>query len=318
MSRNLNGSLFLNEKLIEMHSTIAKLLHGKRVAYVDIPVHFNVGDLLIYLGTEEFFKKHNINVVYRSEVKGCSMSALSKVDAIVLHGGGNFGDLYPVHHKFRERIAGAFKDKLLICLPQTIHFDSVNELEDSAQIFIKHSEFHLFVRDRESLILARKFTDKVMLMPDMAHNLSSSYLLRKIKRKERRGAGRESILHIKRRDQEKGVLSNNIENSVVFDWDDLINTREVFLLRMYQIFRFIKPTLAIDLWYVISNYLLAKSCKLFEKFDIIHSDRLHGLIFSVILDKQYVVYDNSYGKNLAYYRAFLQFSPLTDISSSHL
>ncbi len=33
---------------------------GSRVIYLDIPLHLNVGDLLIYKGTEQFFGKRNI------------------------------------------------------------------------------------------------------------------------------------------------------------------------------------------------------------------------------------------------------------------
>lgn len=33
---------------------------GSRVIYLDIPLHLNVGDLLIYKGTEQFLEKRNI------------------------------------------------------------------------------------------------------------------------------------------------------------------------------------------------------------------------------------------------------------------
>lgn len=72
------------------HAAINNLLKGKTVAYIDIPVHFNVGDLLIYLGTEAFFKDNGIDVVYRADAKHVSFNKLKNVDAIVMHGGGEF------------------------------------------------------------------------------------------------------------------------------------------------------------------------------------------------------------------------------------
>lgn len=38
---------------------------GSRVIYLDIPLHLNVGDLLIYKGTEQFFREKKYQVLAR-------------------------------------------------------------------------------------------------------------------------------------------------------------------------------------------------------------------------------------------------------------
>ena len=41
---------------------------------------------------------------------------------IFIHGGGNFGDLWPEHQQFREMILQRYPDRPVIQLPQSIHF----------------------------------------------------------------------------------------------------------------------------------------------------------------------------------------------------
>ena len=41
---------------------------------------------------------------------------------ILLHGGGNFGDLWPIYQRFREHVIAAFPDHRIVQLPQTVHF----------------------------------------------------------------------------------------------------------------------------------------------------------------------------------------------------
>lgn len=292
-----------------MHDEIAHLLNGKRIAYIDIPSHFNVGDLLIYHGTEAFFKKNNLNVVFRSDAKKTSIKCLRHVDAIVFHGGGNFGDLYDKgrHQRLREAVVSRYSDKLIICLPQTIHFASQDRLKESEAIFVKHPNFHFFVRDKASLELARRFTDKTKLMPDMAHSL---HPLVDICEVGPTSATPLKILSLVRRDIEspRSVDPRSIQKHG-FDWDDLISISEILTLRVYQLLRICSPNLAIKLWHKNSKDVIFKSCDYFYNHDVVYTDRLHGVILASLLGKQVMMYDNSYGKNSSYYECWLKENP---------
>ena len=107
-----------------MHQKISDLCQGKKVAYLDLPFHYNVGDLLIYLGTEQFIKNHGIDVRYRAFSKFLNHKRLNACDVILLHGGGNFGDIYFNHQKFREKIIERYANKRIVILPSTIHYKS--------------------------------------------------------------------------------------------------------------------------------------------------------------------------------------------------
>ncbi|MGL4337103.1 MAG: polysaccharide pyruvyl transferase family protein, partial [Turicibacter sp.] len=259
------------QSLSNMHDEIAMLLAGKKIAYIDIPVHFNVGDLLIYLGSEAFFEKNNLNVVYRSEVQKTSFSHLKNVDAIVFHGGGNFGDLYDIHQKLREKIVSAFKDKLIICLPQTIYFSSENKLDASVEIFSKHPNFYFFVRDKRSLELAQRFTSKASLMPDMAHSL---HPLADVSEVGPTNATPQKKLSLVRRDIESvsKTTGRNIQKNG-FDWDDLITVSDIAIFQVYRILRIVKPNAAIKLWHKNTNDIFFKSCQFFNQHDVIYTDR---------------------------------------------
>lgn len=169
MNKN-NDWQILMDSLKSQHKKIAELIGDQKVAYIDMPLYFNVGDLLIYKGTERFIEEYNVNVVYRAGYKYNSKKVES-ADVILLQGGGNFGDLYGKHQSLREDIVKKFPGKKIICLPQSIHYENSDNLSKSLEIFRKHSDFHFCVRDHESIKLAKKFTDKVYLMPDMAHSL---------------------------------------------------------------------------------------------------------------------------------------------------
>lgn len=287
------------------HAAINNLLKGKTVAYIDIPVHFNVGDLLIYLGTEAFFKDNGIDVVYRADAKHVSFNKLKNVDAIVMHGGGNFGDLYDHggHQTIREKIASKFTDKLIVCLPQTIFFSKTDRMEKSAEIFSKHKNFHFFVRDLKSLEVAKRFSSKASLMPDMAHSLHPLVDISEVGQTNRLP---QRLLNLVRNDIEGNV--SKISRGVTkrsFDWSDMITISDRVLRKAYWFSVLFFGSRSVALWNKISEDVVFRACSMFCQYDVVYTDRLHGMILSSLLGKKTILYDNSYGKNTTYYDLWL-------------
>src|SRR5690554_400866 len=101
---------------------IAKEIGKIKVSYLDVPLHTNTGDQLIYQGTCKFLKENGITI----NTIGCAYGKPKKQKntVIILHGGGNFGDLYKIHQKYREEIIKLNPDRKIIILPQTIYFES--------------------------------------------------------------------------------------------------------------------------------------------------------------------------------------------------
>lgn len=301
------------QRLKEKHKEIAVLIEGKSVAYVDIPNHFNVGDLLIYKGTEAFFDRYAINVAYRSGTSGIDFDKLKEVEVILLHGGGNFGDLYSTHQTLRESIISAFKNKKIICLPQSIHFESETQLQRSAAIFSAHPDLHLFVRDNVSLEVARRFSKDATLMPDMAHSLHPLV--------DQREAGISNIsppkiLNLLRLDKEKTGQIGRI-NKKGFDWINLITASDQRIQKLYLkllIFPFFRQR-ALTVWENLSDEIIFRAIDYVSSHTIIHTDRLHGFILAALLGKEVSLKDNGYGKNSNYQQAWLKAYPYLEITS---
>lgn len=296
------------DRLKNEHGKIEELLRGKKIAFLDVPAYFNVGDLLIYLGTEAFFKKYSINVVYKSDYKNINYSKLKDIDVIVFQGGGNFGDLYPLLQNMRERIAEKFPSKRIVCLPQTIYFSCNNKMEKSIEKFNSHPDFHFFVRDERSLGIAKQFSKNTYLMPDMAHSLHPVVDKLEVGPSNVRPP---SILSLVRNDVESSGHSINYVNKSSFDWEDIITSNDLINVRIYNTlanFSFTQEK-AIRFWDKCAKDLCFRSINYFRGFSVIHTDRLHGLILSSLLGKETYMYDNSYGKNSSYYDLWLRNIP---------
>lgn len=297
----------LMDSLKEKHTQIVKLLQEKTVCYLDIPVHFNTGDLLIYKGTEQFIKENNINVIYRSDCNHYSHRQIKKCDVILLHGGGNLGDLYDKHQNFREKIISKYKEKIIIILPQTIYFNSPLNFEKTKKIFSSHPNLYLYVRDKKSLSIGEKLTSNVKLMPDMAYSLHPLISINEINN----SSSGYKIINLVRRDIEKNNITNHSIIKKPFDWDDLITNNHKLWRKVYNIsakFPILNKK-SISLWEKTSDEIVFISQNYFYMHDIIYTDRLHGIILSTLLGKKIYLTDNSYGKNSSYINAWLKEYP---------
>jgi Exopolysaccharide biosynthesis protein len=292
---------------------IVELINKEDAFYFDYPMHLNVGDLLIYAGTEAFFKEYNINIRLRRCLQTFDINEvkknITKNTTIICHGGGNLGDLYPLLQKLREELVINFPNNRIILLPQTGYFSNQDEMKKSAAIFSAHKDCHLFARDLPTLELLKNFSDKVILCPDMAHQLYGEFPLKnKVESLEK------NKLYFLRKDIEASQLEKNIESTlsasaVVKDWDDIVTSNDIMYARIYSKLARISNIshLSIfkdkinDLWYKHTLNIIERARNEFMKYDLVVTSRLHGHIFSCLLGIPNQVCDNSYGKNLGYY-----------------
>lgn len=299
----------LKDKLNELLEVIPS---GSKVVYLDYPFYLNVGDILIYKGTESFFKENNINVVLRMNANQFDVDLINEKfhDCImVCQGGGNFGDIYKLHQDMRLKLVKNFKGKIVI-MPQSIHYnDNEKEIADS-KVFSEHKNLHFFVRDKNSLDIAKRFNSQVKLMPDMAHYLWGSFggvTKNKVS---------SNILYFIRRDCEKNPMQEKYKLQKCSDWDDLISKYDFFLYKTISRFSslikimptsilkiFMNNIIAI-LWRLFTNRILTISLEFFEHSNTVVTSRLHGHIFSCLLSIKNDVIDNSYGKNSRYINAW--------------
>ncbi|RUS42659.1 polysaccharide pyruvyl transferase family protein [Cohnella sp. AR92] len=279
---------------------------GSDVYYLDYPVHGNGGDLLIMKGTEAFFRDYRIRVRARySALDFPDGLSIPRDSILVLHGGGNFGDLYPVHQKLREKVVADYPEHRIVMLPQTIFYKDVREFEKTADILNKHSDVHLFVRDTISLELAKdKFSNcRVYLSPDMAHQLWP------IRSKAEPG---KELLRFLRTDIEKTAdqdrLEKGGETGDCLDWPTLYSRTEQKSIRLFSdVMRMGKGKLPMgQIWSKYTDRLVKKAVVRFGHYRAVQTSRLHGHILSCLMDKPNVLIDNAYGKNASYYRTWTQ------------
>jgi pyruvyl transferase EpsO len=272
------------------------------LVYLDYPVHLNFGDLLIMRGTERFYADHGHRVLARSAYMNFLERARSRISSqtiLVMHGGGNFGDLYPVHQNFREEIVRRFPDNRIVILPQSVHFSSPMELERSARVFRRHRDVVMCVRDHASLAQARaRFTRHTMLIPDMAHQLWRGY--------QPNSCAGGSTLKLLRLDLEASEHQLQTEmRQQSMDWLDF-NPRwscRIFgrILWLHTLEgRLGRGLGARALWYRYCAMLHQHMESRFRGYSEVTTSRLHGMIFALLLGKRVRYLDNMYGKLSGY------------------
>lgn len=285
-------------------------------ALLDFPCHPNVGDSAIWLGEKIYLRQHNIKVVYKSDISTYSYSKLKShinQGAILIHGGGNFGDIWPNHQHFRERLLQEFQNTRVIQLPQTIHFKNLDNLRRAKKIFSSHDNFILLVRDHRSLDIARNdITDNAFLCPDMAFQIKEiDYLSEDVDSK---------IMCLLRTDHEslgnKMVLAG--DNCIVADWLKEPSTVIGKCASMMQQMVANYPSLFSELsrfiqgsYDFIANTRLQYGVSLLGQGKVVVTDRLHAHILCMLMRTPHVLIDNNYGKISEFYKTWTYESPIT-------
>ena len=290
------------------HRDILKLINGQPVHLLDVPVYGNVGDLLILKGTETFLKENRVKVVQIASIHNFNEN-IQPGEVILFQGGGNFGDLYPVHQLHRESVIAKYRNNRVIVLPQSIHFERPEAFDACAATLQLHPDLHILVRDVGSFKSALQMTGNCHLMPDMAHQLYSS---------KTQPASSGLRLLFQRLDKESSDQQVDMKWDTKTDWDLLIademKTICFFRRQLERSQKIGLDWLVMRLWLIYKNRLIAKAEQFFLKHDFVITDRLHGHILASLLNTKNCVLDNSYGKNSGYVNAWTKPSPLVSLN----
>lgn len=304
MTENNHNTIMKN--LINEHNKLLDIFQGRNILFTDIPVYNNIGDLLIMFGTMKFFEKNCIKLKSITSAYDFDFSKVEKSDVIVLQGGGNFGDLYHLHQKFRDEVIRKFPNNKIVVLPQTIYFESQENYEKCCEQYSKHKDLHICVRDESSFDLASKMSNNVYLLPDMAHNLYPLSSKSELK---------YNTLFIKRIDKELSSFRLDIMSDKQTDWEELLSFHNFFIKIIRKQFKInFLDKLLIKLWIWYSDILVDKAIKLFSGYEKIYTTRLHGHILACLMDKKNIVFDNSYGKNSSYMKLWTSKSEIVEIA----
>ena len=275
-----------------LDAALTPLLDGADIALVDYPDHSNVGDSAIWLGETAFFRDRGLQPAYASTIGSHDHDALAAAlpeGTIFLHGGGNFGTLWPSHQDFRLDLLARFPGRPIVQLPQSIFFADRASVDACARAVERHGRFTLCVRDEPSLEIARRhFPCETLLAPDMAFAIGPL---------ARRPASVD-VLYLLRTDREKAGRPDESPLEAAVDWleDDTtamrMNTLGSRLLTLAN-----SPNVARVRTYERRAWTrLRRGAALLSRGRVVVTDRLHGHILSTLLGIPHVVLDNSYRK----------------------
>lgn len=291
---------------------------GACCALIDFPHHGNVGDSAIWLGEIAYLKSRKCKIKYICDWKNYNEAALKSAvgtNLILLHGGGNFGDLYPAHQKLKEKVISALPDNRIVQLPQSIHFADETNLAQSQVCLSRHKDFHFVVRDTTSLKLAQQHYDSpTYLCPDMALMLDLKPLESQPKTSE--------VVILSRTDEEKAAHltagTGAQLNSVVMDWLDEPEPKHQWLYDWShrrlgwgssKIPPFILNKLALVAANAMARERLARGLGLLGQGHVVVTDRLHAIILSWLGGTPVFYVDNSYNKLSNFLNTWLKDSP---------
>lgn len=155
------------------------IVPGAPIALLDYPQYTNAGDVLIWAGTRAYLDQFGVRVRYQERHDRYSATALRArhpSGPILLQGGGNFGDRWPPHQAFRERVIADFPDRQIIQLPQTIEMagETAKRVRD---VYARHTRLTILLRDSMSMHAVESLLPglDVRFCPDLAFGYSPAW-----------------------------------------------------------------------------------------------------------------------------------------------
>jgi pyruvyl transferase EpsO len=288
---------------------------GSRCALVGFPNHDNAGDSAIWMGERTVLERLGAEIVHACDARTYVPEALDATlggGMIVIHGGGNLGDVWPRQQQLRERVLADFPGVPVVQLPQSIHFADPAAAAAFQTAARAHGDVVLLARERQSLGRAEALCDRALSCPDLAFVLGPQNV------PEPPSA---AVLWLGRTDKEAvHAPPADEEDVVVVDWIrpfageppwpkgalDALETVKALTTRIEE-----DPASArelsrplIDAFDIAAAQRVARGLRILARGEVVVSDRLHAHVFSLLLGRPHVLLDQSYGKTRSVYETW--------------
>ena len=253
----------------------------KRFFLFMLPEHGNLGDYAIAIAEKQFFEDYfpeyeliRVTTNEWLELKTYFMNNIKKSDVLFITGGGFIGDMWTSFDICRD-ILQSFPQNRKILLPNTLtYYDIQNRdivREDLGQIFSDHHTY-MFFREKNSLKLCSDlgWGDRCYCFPDMV-----LYLQHEKEKLERNG----KVLLCFRVDAEKVFQKNEAIKNII-----VRNEIQYTELDTHK-YRYISEPEG-ELYV---NDLLGE----FQKYNLVITDRLHGMLLAYVSGTPCIAFDNS-------------------------
>lgn len=274
--------------------------------YIDLPYHSNIGDLLIWEGTLCFLSQSKHRCLYSTNADNFKYRKIDKNVIIILHGGGNWGDLWVRHNDFRKKVVEMYPNNRIIVFPQSIYYQVESNLKEDVEFYNKYPNVTVCTRDNKSFkIMTENFiSNKILLVPDMAFFIDVKSKYKKTSR----------ILFAKRTDKEFSLENDRYINipkdAEIHDWPTYeLDQNKLFINRFYKklvsICERIDKVLNLEIenkfkdiyWkFFLKKYYINIGVRFLSEYNKVYSTRLHISILSILMGKEIYIIDNNYNK----------------------
>jgi exopolysaccharide biosynthesis predicted pyruvyltransferase EpsI len=289
-----------------LHAAIASAIpKGEPVALLDFPSYPNVGDSAIWLGTVAVLRDLGCPVVYVADQLSYSPQALERRlppgAPVLLQGGGSFGDLWPEHQLFRERVVRELPERPIVQLPVSVDFRTATAEDRARTTLDAHEHLTLLCRDRESLAYAEaNYRAPSRLCPDAAFGLDPAP----------RDPPVADVVVLRRTDHEGLRGLPPVPGARVLDWSSApgepgyspwwerkrLATRAMTkAMGMGRVER-IRQAAMSRLFDSMAGERVEFGYSVVSSGRVLVTDRLHGHILALLLEVPHVVVDTGYGK----------------------
>lgn len=282
-----DGQVYLKDKYDRKSYEYRKFSHRlmqsvrKRFFLFGLPEHGNMGDYAIGIAEKQFFDDYFseyelIRVAGNEwlELKSYFIANIKRTDVIFITGGGFIGNMWASGSTSMD-IAQAFPDNLKIFLPNTLTYYDIQKeslVRDDLEKLCADHHTYLFFREKKSFNLCRDlgFGDWCYCFPDMV-----LYLQHNIQGKQRKG----KVLLCFRTDAEKIFQEqDNLKrlltcNQIPYDEKDI------------HLYKYVPEN--------ESGLYITHLIQEFAEYDMVITDRLHGMLLSYMSKTPCAAFDNA-------------------------
>ena len=292
----------------KVHDFVRQHVPQGTVALIDYPQHENVGDSAIWTGEMAALDQARWPIAYVAERRfhnDAEMRRRLGDGTILLHGGGNLGDLWPLHQRFRESIVDKHRSTKIVQLPQTVFFRDDTARVAAGEVLSRHGDLTIAARDDRSVELLRSMGLRGELVPDAAFCLGP---MARPRPSHRDRGGR--VLWLGRTDHESLIAAHASHDITVTDWlrspkppASEPGARTLFHVTafMHRCRRHGQGRLPVATplsacFLKAAQLRVLRGAHLLSDADVVITDRLHAHILCVLLGIPHVMLPDRYGK----------------------
>ncbi len=281
---------------------------SRRHVFVALAADYgNLGDLAITSAQVKFLAQTYSDAIIECIPISSSFSAIKVLrrrirpeDVITLVGGGNTGDMYDDIQYLRELFIRNFHGNQIISFPQTIEFSRSLygrwARRRARRVYGQHPNLSVMARDTKSFECAKALFggNRVVLAPDVVLSLDETEPVHE----------RQGVLMVLRTDREQNLGSEDLVRlRTHFGKSGQVSERDTHVGDVRLDAR--GAALELEAFWA--------ACR---ESELIVTDRLHGMIFSVITGTPCIAFDSRTGKVGNFYRDWLINHPGVTLADS--